>query len=137
MGKLANFIVFLVFIDLLLLMTGQLAVDSSISMIVGAILDPSLIKTSQFWLQLGLTSGLTAGLAALGVGVAVFIGTAITKAEVILFIPLAFTLALLVGDFITIFTAARSLNPILASIIITPIIILFSFTILEWLRGKD
>ncbi len=137
MGKLANFIVILVFIDLLLLFTGQLSTESTTSLIMGAILDTSLIKTSQFWLQLIGIEGGNFGLKALGVGVAVFIGTAITKAESILFIPLALALSLLVGDFLTIFTMAKSLNPILASLIVTPIIILFSFTILEWLRGKD
>jgi len=133
MGKLTRLILSLVMIDLIFIITGQLGISSSLSLITSLITDPSSVTTSQFYnIFLG-----TAGVAALLTGVAVIVGVAITKSELLLFVPMAIALGAITGDFITLFNILKDYNLILASLIMTPIIGLYVMTVVEWLRGKD
>ncbi|KKL78219.1 hypothetical protein LCGC14_2027020 [marine sediment metagenome] len=132
MGKLVSYISILVAIDLLFLITGQLSVNSPTSVIMGAILSPGSMTTSQWWSLL-----ITGGIALLTVGAAVVVGVISRSFELIIFIPMAVALAALVGDFATVFVYLASFNIVLATVIMTPIMIIFVITIVEWLRGKD
>ena len=63
MGKLMTFLGILIFIDMLFLVTGQLDLNSPTSIVTGAILEPTLFKTSAFFLLFLGIAGI-AGLAA-------------------------------------------------------------------------
>lgn len=133
MGKLVSYISILVAIDLLFLITGQLGTDSTTSIIIGSILDPSSITFANLWKTLILA----AGIGGLTLAAGVFTGIISRASEVIIFIPIALGLSVLVGDFISVFNYLRSFNLVLATLVMAPIIIIFVVTILEWLRGKD
>jgi len=133
MGKLVSYISILVAIDLLFLITGQLGTESTTSIIIGSILDPSSITFANLWKTLILT----AGIGGLTLAAGVFTGIISRASEVIIFIPIALGLSVLVGDFISVFNYLRSFNLVLATLVMAPIIIIFVVTILEWLRNKD
>ena len=133
MGKLVTFMSILIIIDILFLITGQLNLDSNTSMVTGAILNPTAFKTSVFFLLFfgavgigGLiaTSGVTTGILSTGTNILAFTGMALAMTG-------------LLGDFITIFNTLRDYNVVLATIVMAPILLLFTVTLAEWLRGKD
>lgn len=148
MGKMINLVSMLVFIDLFFLVTGQLCVEGvcSISSIVfGAILDPNtILDLGIFTFLIGTIQSLLSsptGIASLlgGATVAtVFVGSSIFRGiDTILFITIGLTLAGLASDFIFLFVNLSQLNFVLAAMTILPIIIIYIFSIVEWMRLKD
>ena len=131
MSNLKSYLSILIFMDLMFIITGQIATSSPTSILLNAILDPSNIKTSAFWLvMLGATGiGALATLAGLAVGFVSRAGISILG-----FVAIATSMALLVGDFISIFLYLRDLNAILATIIMAPLTILYLLTVVEWLK---
>ncbi len=133
MGKLVTYLSMMIFIDLFFIITGQIGQVSSTSIILNTILDLSNIFGSAFYILLfitaiggiAVTSGVTTGI--------------INKAgiDLLAFTATAVSLSFLVGDFLSIFNYLFTLNAVLATLIMAPIIILFLLTIFEWLRGKD
>ena len=132
MGKLIRMISILIFIDLLFIITGQLTLNSPTSAIIQAILDPANIQSSQLWTLL-----IISGISILSLTTAVVVGIVTRNLEFFFFVTISLGFATLVGDFVTIFVHLASFNIVLATLIMGPIIILFVFTVLEWLRGKD
>lgn len=134
MGKLITFLSFLIFVDIIFIITGQNIPTSPSSIILNAVIDPTNIKTSQLFTVLFGIAGI-AGLAALsGVSTGIVSRAGV---DVIGFAAIAATLVLLIGDFLAIFIFFRNINPILAVTIMSPIVAIFVVTIAEWLRGKD
>ncbi len=133
MGKFVNYFAILVAIDLMFLVTGQLALDSNLSLIIGALIDPANIDISSLFINIFIAGGL----ATVALGAAVLVGV-ITRTENLIYVGVAITLAnLLIGDFVTIFNNLKDLNPVLAIMVMSPIMILFAIIMLEWARGKD
>lgn len=132
MGKLIQMVSILIFIDLLFIMTGQLTLNSPTSVIIQAILDPSNIQGSQLW-----TLIIISGISGLALVTAVVVGIVTRNLEFFFFVTISLGFAALVGDFVTIFIHLASFNRVLATVVMGPVIILFVFTVLEWLRGKD
>ena len=133
MGKLVSMLSILIFIDILFLVTGQLDVSSSTSVVTGAILDPSLFKTTKFFaLFLGVV-----GIGGLIATSGVTTGTLASATNVLAFGAMAFAMIALFGDFLTIYLMLRVHNEVLAIIVMAPIIMIFAVIIAEWLRGKD
>ncbi len=133
MGKLINYIAMLVAIDLLFLITGQYVLNSNLSLIIGALTDPSTLTTGSLWKSLILEGGL----ASVGLAGGVLTGV-ITRDSNLVFVAVSITFAsLLIGDYIGIYNILRSHNPILAMVVMAPIIIIFAFVMVEWARGKD
>lgn len=141
MGKMMNFLTILIFIDIIFLITGQVTqtVNSSL---FSAILDPSTVSVSTFAKELfgNVTDLFTSGtgllslfLGATGVITGIYFSPTDTK----LFIPIGATLGLLAGDFVGIYSYLAGLNKLLGVMIISPIVILYYFTVVEWVRGKD
>ncbi len=131
MGKMLTFIVILIFIDLMFLMTGQLEIDSPGSVIINAVNNPESLATSNFWIVL------ITGIAGLVVTAVVVIGLVTRNSDMLLFAGMAGTLALLIGDYIAIFLYLKNINPVLATIVMAPLMIIYVFVVVEWLRGKD
>ncbi len=133
MAKLITYLSLLIFIDILFLVTGQLDLSSSTSVVTGAILDPSAFKTSVFFLLfLGVV-----GIAGLVSTSGVTTGTLFSATNVLSFTVMAVAMTGLLGDYITIYNTLRAHNEVLAIIIMAPIIMIFAVTIAEWLRAKD
>jgi hypothetical protein len=136
MGKLINLLVMLIFIDLFFIITGQLIVDETnpSSLILGAIIDPKTILSSDFFktffLVAGIASILTVGAVVTGI---------INKAgiDIIGFASATVLLTGLSGDYLTIFGILKEASPILATLVFGPIIITFIIVLVEWVRGKD
>ena len=136
MGKMINLIIILVFIDLLFIVTGQLSIAETnpSSLILQAILDPQTILSTQFFALFfsvaGLATILTTGAVLVGI---------INKAgiDIIGFASATVLLTGLAGDYITIWNLLRAQNPVLATLIFAPIILMFIFILVEWVRGKD
>lgn len=134
MGKLVGYILMLATIDLLFLLTGQLGLSSATSVILSAIISPSLITSSGWWITLISGTGGIGLLAAVG-GIAT--GIVIKSENITFFSLMAGGLALLVGDFVLVFNHLASINLPLATIIMSPIILVLALTIVEWLRARD
>lgn len=133
MGKLVTMLGILIFIDILFLATGQLNLDSSTSIITGAILEPSLFRTSAFFLIfLGIV-----GIAGLIATSGVTTGILANATNVLAFAAMAIAMTALLGDFITVYITLNALNPVLSKLIMAPVIMMFAVTIAEWLRVKD
>lgn len=136
MGKAYFYLLILICVDLLFIITGQVT-GTTTSIIFQAIANPATLRTGTYWLSLIGSIATTAGILGLIGAAAVTISTIVTKSDTLLFIPIAFTLALLTTDFITISTYLNTFSPILSAIIITPLIIGYVFIVLEWVKGKD
>ena len=133
MGKLINYIAMLVVLDLLFLITGQLAIDSNLSLIVGAMIDPANVDISTLFKSLFIDGGLA--LIVLG---STAIAGLVTRTDNLIYVGIAITLStLLIGDFVSIFNTLKDYNVILAVVVMSPVIVLFTFVMLEWARGKD
>lgn len=146
MGKLIYYISLLVFIDLLFIVTGQIlstGTPSISSIILNAILDLPNLTFSGFFRQLigdifNLANSTTGIMGLLGGIAGVTIGTLITKSDSLLWLSvIGASVGLLVSDFVFIFSYLASLNSILATMIMAPIIVVFVLILIDWSRGKD
>ncbi len=133
MGKLVTMLGILIFIDILFLVTGQLDLSSSTSIVTGAILEPTLFKTSVFFLIFLGVAGIGGLIATSGVTT----GILANATNVLAFILMATAMIGLLGDFITIYVLLNASNQVLSKLIMAPVIMIFAVTISEWLRNKD
>lgn len=133
MAKMLWAVMTLIIIDILFLVTGQLGVESVTSLISNAILDPSSITFSTFWTAM-IGDG---GIGAIAVGVGVTVGSLISATNVIVFLPMGLVFAVLIGDYLTIYNLLADSNPVLATMIMVPVMMAFIITVVEWIRAKD
>lgn len=145
MGKIAMYLTILIFIDLLFITTGQLALGGNVSVgsiLLNAIINLADVQSGTFFQELiGDITDLfnsSTGIASLITGVTVAVGTLLlTSSELRIFIPIGLTLSLLTADFVVIAVYLIGINPVLATFIMAPVIILYVLTIPEWLKGRD
>ncbi len=145
MGKIVTFLTILIFMDLFFIATGQIcnsgAGCSIGSILLNAILDIGNATASTFFTNLiGDITNLfdsATGISALLLGATVLIGSLFIPGDIRFFIPITFSLALLSSDFVFIASYLISLNAILGTFIMAPIILIYIVTVLEWLRGRD
>lgn len=135
MGKLVTYLSILIFMDLFFILTGQVGQLSVSSLILNLILN--LVNYAQSGFYEAVFS-LATGIGSLAVTVGVVSGI-INKSgiELLAFIGIGLSLLTLTGDFISIFNYLYTLNNVLAIVIMSPLVILYMVTILEWVRGKD
>lgn len=145
MGKVIFYLSMLIFIDLLLIVTGQLCGSGSCtlnSIFINALIDLNSLPFSEFVSELigSLTdfASSSKGVLALVAGaIGVTVAALVTKSDTILFIPIAGTIAVMGSDFLVIFVELFNHSPILAMFFMAPIVITFYLTILDWTRGRD
>ena len=145
MGKLITFITILIFMDLFFIATGQIcnanAGCSLGSILLNSLLDIGNVTANTFFSNLigdiGNLFNSGTGIAAIVIGAIVLIGSLFIPGDIRFFIPITFSLALLTSDFVFIAAYLISLNAILGTFIMAPIILIYILTVLEWLRGKD
>lgn len=134
MTKLTVYLSILIFVDLMFIITGQLSEISPTSIILDAILNPESILSLKFFL---VFFGL-AGVGALATTAGVTTGI-INKAGISIlgFAAMSTVLTGLMGDFVTIWIILFQANPVLASLLFAPIVVLFPITLVEWLRVQS
>ena len=133
MGRFIGYLTFLIFLDLLFIITGQIGVISGTSIIVNSILQLNNITGNPLYTAVFIV-------AICGIAVTAGVNTGIiNKAgiDLIAFVALAIVLATLGADFAGIFGYMATQNLVLATMIFAPIILIYLFTVAEWLRGKD
>ncbi len=134
-------------VDLLFIATGQICTEgagcSLSSVIFNALLNIGDISATDLFRELigsikDLFSSKT-GIFALAatVGVAATGAAIFARTEIILFIPIAATLSIMAGDFVFIASYLASINPLLATFIMAPIIIIYVITLVDWVKGRD
>lgn len=133
MGKLMTYVTILIFIDILFLVTAQFVIASPSSVIINSINDLSTLTSSNFWQILISTTGIST----LAITAVVIAGLITRASDILIFVPMAVGLALLIGDYIAIFSYIASINKVFALLTFVPIVVMFSLVIVEWLRGKD
>lgn len=145
MGKLIGYITILIFANLLFIATGQVCSGGTCSLgsiIFNALLNLGSISLTDLFAEL-LGDALnmfnsTTGLAALITGGGVLIGAFVaTKEFRLLLIPIAITMSFIAADFVVLFSYLLSLNAVLATFIMGPLMIIYVLTVIEWLIGKD
>lgn len=145
MGKLITFLTILIFMDLFFIATGQICgsgVGCSIgSILLNSLLDIGNVTANAFFSNLigditNLFNSAT-GISAIVLGATVLIGSLFIPGDIRFFIPITFSLALLTSDFVFIASYLISLNAILGTFVMAPIILMYIITVVEWLRGKD
>lgn len=148
MGKMVTFLSILIFADLFFVTTGQMCVAGTCSLssiIFNAVLNIGTVPIGTFFTQLigNAVSFLAGGNSATGILSLIASGGVIvgaffaSKSDTVLFIPVTLTLALIAGDFVFIYSYLATFNIVLATFVVAPIVVIYIFTVLEWLRGKD
>lgn len=148
-----TYLAILIMMDLLFIVTGQLCNDggqcSFTSVIFSMAMNPSLsVLSNWFSTIIGNINDVLSGSSTSG-GIGSLLGYLATTAvavgslyfglknDSILFAGTGLALSLLVGDFINIYAYFYQSNPVVALLLMSPITVLYVFTCLEWIRGKD
>lgn len=146
MGKLYFYLSLLICLDILFVVTGQICSGDTAcslsSVVYSSLFNPAGFSIGSFFSALigniSNLGGSSTGIASLIVGAAVTAGLVyFTRAESILYIPVALTLGGLASDFIVIATYLYNLNEVLAIMLMSPTLYLFVITLVEWVRLKD
>ncbi len=133
MGKMINMITIVIFVDMLFLAFwgGSTSLES---IIWNWLVDPVDFNTNL--VTVALTS-LFSTIAA-GALTAVVVALSGAKTDTVLFASFASAVILNIGkDYLFMFQQISQVNTLLATILIIPFLITFSFITIEWLRGKD
>ncbi|KKK87832.1 hypothetical protein LCGC14_2749290 [marine sediment metagenome] len=133
MTNVKTYLGILIFMDLMFIITGQIAATSPTSVITNAILDPSNITTSSFWLILFGVTGIGALATLIGFATGIVSRSGV---NVLAFVAIAVGLGVLIGDFVAIFIYLADLSLIGATITMVPLIVLFGLTVIEWLKSR-
>lgn len=136
MGKMINLVIILIIMDILFLVTGQMGQDSLTSLTLNAIENPESMINSTFYISL-ISGNASGSLTTLAVAGGVIVGSIVSATNIIVFLPMGLLLALLLGDFLSIYGVINAFNPVLSKVIMAPIFIIFVLTVIEWIRGKD
>lgn len=133
MGRLINMLIMMSAILLVFFFVGLVPADSLSSSLIQIILNPvaffSSTDITTFLGKLGVTLGATL----LG-GITAYLTD---KSDFIIF---GFFLGILIqfgADFLKIYNYVYSVNPIIATLIFSPILFIYAWTIIEWWRGTD
>lgn len=130
MGKLTTYIIIMSGLMLLFYFTGLLG-DTPNSALLDYLLSTEELGTSSFNTQLLLV---LEGIVAVGIIVAAVFSL---NVELVLMGTLAIWLMNLFWDFLKVFMAVYSVNPVIAMLLFSPVMILYGVTIVEWWRGRD
>lgn len=151
MGRMNTYLTILICLDLLFIVTGQLCSGvgscSFTSIIFSMIINPQAATFSTWWSGLignlgsllsgNASSGQIGQLLASGATALIAAGSLIfgLKNDSILFAGTGLLLSLLAGDFILIYQYLASFNVVVATLLMSPIIVIYVFSCLEWVRG--
>jgi len=130
MGKLTTYILVMSGLMLLFYFSGLLDSTAN-STILNLLLNPESIKTSELDVQVILVlegllvGGIVVGFAAAG------------NVELGVMGIFAIFMMNMLWDFLRVFSKVYSINPVMALLLFSPILLLYAVTIIEWWRGAD
>lgn len=130
MGRLATYVMVMSGLMLLFYFTGLLE-DTGSSALLDLLLSPEDYKESSLNTQIGLV---LLGIGSMG---AIIIGVVTRNIELSLMGPLAIWILSLFWDFTKIFTKVYSENPVVAILLLSPIMFLWFITVVDWWRKWD
>lgn len=129
MGKLTTYILMMSGLTLLFYFTGL--TDNTInSTLLTLLLNPSNLSTSALGTQISLV---LIGIATAGI----VIGFFSQNSELILIAPFTIWLLGVLWDFLSVANKVYSVNPVIAILFFSPLLLLFGVTIVEFWRGRD
>jgi len=131
MGKLVVYLAMLS-VTLLLFHFAGLIENTPISFMLSILLDPQNLWNHPFYVKLTGILALLTGTAGIVIGT-----VAPTRYQA--FVTISFTsLLFTIGwDLIAIFNVVRQTSYVLATLILSPLILIYTLTVIEWWRGKD
>lgn len=131
MGRLANYLIFLSVILLLFHFAG--IIDTGVlSYILAVIQDPSNFGNFSYFttMNLALAGAAAGGAIALGVFTR-------SSPEFYIILPIAVMFFTITSDFVVLYQKLALIDTNLALLIISPLLIVFILTVVEWARGRD
>lgn len=132
MGKATTYILVISGMMLLFYYAGLLSGTASVnSALLDLLLNVQNIKDLGIWTKVVLVIELFA------TGAAIILGVFRNSPELFVTAPIAIYMANLFFDFLIVYKVIASAAPVLAVLVFAPIIVLFTFTIVEWWRGRD
>lgn len=129
-NKTTTYLMLMSGIMMLFYFTGLLG-NSPNNLLLNLVLNPEALMSTPLWVKVTLA---LQGVAATAVVIA---GIAIGNTELAVAAPVAVYLFNLGWDFISVYQKVYSVNPVIASLFISPIFILYAITAIEWWRGRD
>ncbi len=130
MGKMIHQITLLSFIVLLFYAAGFPQMGG-ISTLLTMILNPSAMASTNLFIKLG------AAFIGIGIGITVSFFFSGQNLPIILKVGIATLLFEFIFDLIVIWNILRTINDFFAIAIISPLLIIFGFTVFEWVTGRD
>lgn len=130
MGKMTKYVL-LLSVVLLLFHFGGLIEDTPISVLIDLLLNPKSLATSNLYtlIAAALTAVATAG---------IIIGSlASTRTEIVVKAGVVEFLIVIGWDLIAIFNKLAEMNVSVATLIISPLLIVYLLTAIEWWMGRD
>jgi len=135
MGKLIWFVSIIIFVDLLFITFWSGASGSLQSIIATWITDPTNFDGNLVTLAFqSLFSTI-----AIGATAAIVVSTISgAKTDTVLFAGFAAVVIFNIGkDLLAMFTIIKDINPLIAIVVMVPLIIMFGFVTVEWLKSRD
>ena len=130
MGKMIKYVL-LLSVVLLLFHFGGLIEDTPISILINLLLNPQSLATSNLYVLIA------AALAVVGT-VGIIIGSlATTRTELVVKAGVVEFLIVIGWDLIAIFNKLALMNVAFATLIISPLLIVYLLTAVEWWMGRD
>jgi len=123
--------VLLLSVVLLLFHFGGLIEDTPISVLINLLLNPDSLRTSNLY-------AIIAGALAVVATVGIIIGSlATTRTELVVKVAVVEFLIVIGWDLIAIFNKLALMNITLATLIVSPLLIVYLLTAIEWWMGRD
>jgi len=119
-------------VTLLLFHFGGLIEDTPLSYLINLLIDPANAETSTFYSKLAGVLTAFAGGAAIIIGI--FAPSKVEQATTIALTSFLFTIG---WDMVAIFNVIKQASIPLATLIISPLLVIYLLTVIEWWRGKD
>ena len=130
MGKLTTYII-LLSVTIATFHFFGLIEDTPISILLNLVLDPQSIINTSFYTKVLTAIGL---IASVGIVIGLYVAQ---KTELIIKATLAPFLLAMGWDLIVVFNQIALLHIALATLLISPLVIVWFLTVIEWIGGKD
>jgi len=136
MGKMINFVAFLIVINLLFHFAGLIPEHTATGYLLKTlgITDPENFDSTRLWIILagltgviaaGITAGLIRGISPLDI---------VSMEAAVLLVPVLIAIG---WDMILLFLMFKEISVALATVIFSPLLVIYALTVFDWVRGRD
>lgn len=130
MGKITTYIAILSMVIIGFHFAGLIE-NTPISWFMNALLHPESLNVNSFYTEL---SGILALFAGAGIVIGTLVAGKIEQGATVAFTSLLFVIG---WDIVAIFNILRQLNEMVAIFIISPFLVIYVLSVIEWWRGRD